>query len=48
LLGHDKLKTKKDYEDTVFELTGFILADKDIDTINEKLAALVEKSDANQ
>jgi hypothetical protein len=48
LLGHKGLKTKKQYEDTVFDLTGYILADKDIDTINEKLAVLVEKNDEDK
>jgi hypothetical protein len=48
LLGCTELKTKKQYEDAVFYLTGYILADKDIDAINEKLAALVEKQDDNK
>jgi ERF superfamily len=48
LLGHTDLKTKKEYEDRVFDLTGFILADKDIEAINEKLAALVEQNDAQK
>jgi hypothetical protein len=30
----------------VLELTNYVLADKDIEAINEKLAALVEKRDA--
>jgi hypothetical protein len=48
MLWKGDLKTKKQCEDAVFDLTGYILADKDIETINERLAALVEKDDAKQ
>jgi hypothetical protein len=48
MLGHNDLKTRKQYEDAVFDLTGYILADKDIEAINEKLGALVEKADADK
>lgn len=48
MLGHDKLKTQKDYADKVFELTDFVLEDKSLDYINEKLSALVERADAKQ
>jgi hypothetical protein len=48
MLTKTDLKTKKDYEEAVFDLTGYILADKDIETINEKLAALVEQADQDK
>jgi hypothetical protein len=47
LLDYTDLKTRKDYEDAVFKLTDYVLADKDIEAINEKLAALVETHEAN-
>lgn len=48
MLGYTDLRTKKDYEEAVFELTDFVLTDEDIDRINERLAALVEKEETNE
>jgi hypothetical protein len=48
MLYTGELKTKKQCEDAIFDLTGYILADKDIEAINEKLAVLVEKEDADK
>ena len=48
MLGKDELKTKKDYQDAVFDLTGLQLTDATVDEVNEKLAALVEKDDAQE
>jgi hypothetical protein len=48
LLEYDNLKTKAQYEATVLAVTGLELTDANLDPINEKLAALVEKQDANK
>jgi hypothetical protein len=46
LLGKTGLKTKKQYEDAVFDLTGYELGKDDINQINETLAAIIEKAEA--
>lgn len=46
LLGK-QCKTKKEYEDAVFDLTGMMLSDENLEEINEKLSALEEANSQN-